>query len=110
MAKKRQHGLTLSALKSRLAQGKIAPVHLIAGNESFLADEAVRSVAEAITSRDGEVSHSFHHGDEAGLASVLDDVRTLRLFSPCLRYSGRVPTLDTWATLHRLPYTTAGME
>lgn len=82
MAKAKQPGIPISALQSRLAQGKIASVHLIAGPEHFLADEAVRSIADAIRATSGDCARSFYRGDEAELATVLDDVRTRNLFSP----------------------------
>ncbi len=77
----KQYGIPPSALRSRLRQGKIAPVYLIAGEEPFLVDEAISSIAEAVASSGG-CSKSFHHGNEANLATVLDDVRTMNLFSP----------------------------
>ena len=78
----KQPGLILSALKSRLADGKIAPVYLISGGERFLADEAVRSITEAVRSASGGCSRTLYQGNEADLATVLDDVRTRDLFCP----------------------------
>ena len=75
-------GLTLAALKSRLADGRIAPVYLITGTESFLADEAMRSIAAAIKAKAGDYARSYYHGDEADLATILGLLRTMDLFSP----------------------------
>ena len=83
MAKNRkQTGLTFSALRSALDQGKIAPLYLITGQEHFLAEEAARAISEAIESRNGECSRGLYHGDNVDLATVLDNLRTPGLFSP----------------------------
>lgn len=83
MAKsKKQTGLTFSALRSALDQGNIAPLYLITGQEHFLAEEAVRSITDAIESRNGECSRGLYHGDNVDLATVLDNLRTPGLFSP----------------------------
>lgn len=79
---KKQTGKTLSALQATLARGDIAPVYLITGIETFLADEAVRCIAEAIESQSPHLARSSYHGEEADLATVLDAVRTFNLFSP----------------------------
>ena len=79
---KKQAGKTLSTLQASLARGDIAPVYLITGIERFVADEAVRSISEAIESRNGELARSFYHGDEVDPATVLDAVKTFNLFSP----------------------------
>lgn len=78
----KQSGMTLSALRSRLARGMIAPVYLLAGVEPFLADEAVRAITETLEPEGGKCARSLYHGDEADVATVLGDVRNLDLFSP----------------------------
>ncbi|MFH1731906.1 MAG: DNA polymerase III subunit delta [Planctomycetota bacterium] len=78
----RQPGLTLSALKSALAKGEIAPLYLLAGLEHFLAQEAEQLIAGALESRGGECARNFYHGDDVDLATVLDNLRTPSLFSP----------------------------
>ncbi len=82
MPDKKPPGIPLSALKQHLSKGKIAPVYIIAGDENFLAAEAVRAIAESIETHRGQPSRSFYHGDQVSLATVLDDARTLNLFSP----------------------------
>jgi DNA polymerase-3 subunit delta len=79
---KKQSGLTFSGLRSALDQGKIASLYLIAGQEHFLAEEAVRAISEAVTSRSGDCERGLHHGDNVDLATVLDTLRTPGLFSP----------------------------
>jgi len=78
----KQPGLTLAALKSHLAEGRIAPVYLITGTESFLVDEAIRSIAAAVKAKGGDCVRSYYRGDEANIAAILDLMRTRDLFSP----------------------------
>ena len=79
----KQPGLNLSTLRARLAKGEIAPVYLIGGTEPFLADEAVRSITDAIGARHGPIARTLLHGDEADIKDVLDALRTRDLFNPC---------------------------
>jgi len=97
---KKQDGIPFSTLQSDLARGHVAPVYLITGQEAFLAEEAVRAIAETIASG-GECARSFYRGDEVQLATVLDDVRALNLFSP-----GRLTVVspaDDLVKKHRAP-------
>lgn len=78
----RQPGITLSTLQTHLAEGKLAPVYIVAGPETFLADEAVRAVAAALRPDGAEISQTFYRGDEVDAADVLDGLRTGDLFNP----------------------------
>jgi len=91
LAKKQQkkNGLSLAQLAANLNKGHLSPVYLVAGEETFLADEARRRIAEAAQLQAGTCSTSSYHGDEVDLATVLDDLRTLDLFSP-----GRLVTVS----------------
>lgn len=76
----RQPGITLSVLQAQLAAGKIAPVYIVAGPETFLADEAVRAIADALRSKGAEISQTLYRGDEVDAADVLDGLRTGDLY------------------------------
>jgi DNA polymerase III subunit delta len=79
---KKKSGLSIPALKSQLAVGKIAPVYLIEGKEPFLANDAVASITEAINKQYTNCSAKSFEGADARLADVLDSVRTMDMFSP----------------------------
>ncbi len=77
----KQAGISLDALRAHLDKGRIAPLYLLAGAEPFLAQEALRLIGQALEAKEGQVSRITHDG-ETSRATVLDDARTLDLFSP----------------------------
>jgi len=71
-----------SVLKKDLAAGRVAPVYLLYGEASFLKEEAVAALREAVLGSGGLAPESAWNltlveGPSAALAEILDSARTL---------------------------------
>ena len=77
-------GADLATLQRDLAAGRIDPVYLVYGEETFLKEEAARRIREAVLGADAEASSwnlSVVEGGACSLAEVLDSARDLPMFS-----------------------------
>ena len=65
-----------------MAKAAAAGVHLIAGGDSWLADQALESLLEAAVGKDREESVQVFRGDETSWARVVEAARSGSLFAP----------------------------
>jgi DNA polymerase III subunit delta len=81
----RPEALDAVSLRKELSAGRIAPVYLIHGEETFLLEEALASLRKAVLGEGGEDqsewSLSILDGGSVSLAEILDAARTLPMFS-----------------------------
>ncbi|MGE0710978.1 MAG: DNA polymerase III subunit delta [Planctomycetota bacterium] len=64
-------------LAEALARGERSPCYLVAGEESFLREQATEALREALVGADPGLSYTELDGRKASLAEVLDEARTL---------------------------------
>ena len=72
------------ALERELAKGKIAPVYLLFGDETFLKEDAARRIREAVLGSEdpsGALNLNVLEGGSCSLFEILDAARTLPMFS-----------------------------
>jgi DNA polymerase-3 subunit delta len=70
---------------AELAQGEIAPIYCLHGNERFLVDRCLAAIRKAVLGQDAAASNSFDSDvfdlKDASLAQVVVSARTLPMFS-----------------------------
>ncbi|MFO7899685.1 MAG: DNA polymerase III subunit delta [Planctomycetota bacterium] len=76
----KQRGIPPAKLRSDLERGKIAPLYLLAGDETFFVREAIDAVAGALEADGRGCARHTYRGEDVDLATVLDDARTFGLF------------------------------
>jgi DNA polymerase-3 subunit delta len=65
------------AASRKQAPDEIRPIHVICGSDAFLRREALTAITQRVLGgADEHLAFSDHDGDTAGLADVLDDLRT----------------------------------
>lgn len=73
--------IDITALEKELRQGRIAPVYLVVGAESYIMGEALRLIAEAISALGGDTSSTISlRGKEAVAERTVTALRTVPLF------------------------------
>ena len=83
--KARREGLAVSDLARLLASGKVAPIYLLLGEESFLRDAALAMIRRAVLGEDevgGGFNYDLLYGDETDALEVLNRCDTLPAFAP----------------------------
>jgi DNA polymerase-3 subunit delta len=82
MAKKKEAGIPAAALARRLSKASPQPVYLVAGDEEFLAGEAIRAIAAAAGAKSEPAPVTYCDGGDVDIAALLDDLRTRDMFTP----------------------------
>jgi DNA polymerase-3 subunit delta len=78
----------------------VKPIYAVSGDDAYLRDESLRAIARAaLGSDDQDMALSRFAGDQASLASVLDEVRTLPFLAKCR--VAVVDGADPFVTAHR---------
>jgi len=84
-----------------VALSVVYPVYVVVGPDRFLRNEALRHILDALEGEMDSVGPARMDGSEAGLAEVLDEVRTLSLLGS--RRVVVVDDADPFITTHRKP-------
>jgi DNA polymerase-3 subunit delta len=82
---KRREGRAVTELARLLASGRVAPIYLLLGEESFLRDAAVAMIRRAVLGEDdvgGGFNYDLLYGDETDALEVLNRCDTLPAFAP----------------------------
>ena len=82
---KKREGLSLPELARLLASGKVAPIYLLLGEESFLRDAALVMIHRAVLGEDdvgGGFNYDLLYADETDALEVLNRCDTLPVFAP----------------------------
>jgi DNA polymerase-3 subunit delta len=81
----RSGSVDAASFRKEMAAGRIAPVYLIHGEETFLKEEAVASLREAVLGQGGAEQSPWSltvlEGGVTTLAEILDEARTLPMLS-----------------------------
>ncbi len=81
----------------------IRPIYAVSGDDAYLRDEAIKAIARLALGGQGggdpEMALTRFAGDHAGLADVLDEVRTLPFLAKCR--IALVENADPFVTAHR---------
>jgi len=83
--KGKREGIGVAELVRQLASGRVAPIYLIVGEESFLREAALAAIRRAVLNAEGAEDNGFNydlvHGDETDALEILNICDTLPAFA-----------------------------
>ncbi|WP_435015931.1 DNA polymerase III subunit delta [Tundrisphaera sp. TA3] len=80
------------------ARGALKPIYALSGDDAYLRDESIKAIIRKAVDGDDMAVARFA-GEQAGLAAVLDEVRTLPFLAKCR--VAVVDNADPFVTAHR---------